>query len=1240
MVGWWSGRELRALLERHEKQLGAVWPALRDAGVPPAPTPDQLLGLAELLRTAGKSGGDRGAKIDSTPETAVIILSLALIHRLQPALTPLPLRVLVDPAVRLDADDVNSAGRLTARFAELARDEHTPQHLRRWCADAALLCGARCLSGSAPDDPRLGGLHRVVSGAAEQRFAHTGDVADEDTALAHARASYDHRAPGSSGAEEATRLAQLLGQRCSRLRDASPMGDVPDLVRAALAATDPASPHWLAYAATATGAYVTATAHERRSVELLDAALELQRAIRKHPHYGIIRDQMEPTCAGLLAQRFARRRDREILQEALEIYETLYAAQPRRYAADLGRHLQYRYQMRGDTADRRRALDLMGQGLAGPDPSHEAVSSYSAAAVHEFQETGDEAVIERALAVVTPLTAPGGVHAETAPAHRALCRLYLIRADSETAFDHVPAEAAARRALSLARSATDRALALGMLAAVLVYRYRFGRDLAVLDEAIALSREGLDELPDEPGSEQLISIKGSLIMGLSERHTRTGHLAALREAVTVAEELAVNIPQFEAETPVILGNVATLLVTYARQKADRGGTGGAELDRAQRLVERALAGIDPGHNGRHHLVSALGGVLLARFQQPGAGLDDAETAVRHYETALADPPADPLNRAQLYGNLGHALRERHRHSGDREDLDIALAAARKCVRLVPAGHPLHGAGLAAVSWVLRDIAGADGGYDAISDQALTVNAELAADPAMPPAHSVAASVRLAEVAHEVGDEERALGALRTAIDTLPLVVWRGGDRDDHERALSETELGSFAATVALAAGKPYDALELLEAGRGLLAAQALELRTDTDDLAAAHPELADRFGEMRRQLEHATATDDLSASGADRRHRLAREWQETLADIRTRPGFADFLRPPRAGRLLSAGAHGPVVVVTVGRRGTGHALLLDDTGLNVCPLPGLTHQEARERSELLFQAVAAAGRSGLARAFAEQSVADLLDWLWTTIAEPVLDTLGITGPPPPGEEPPRLWWCPSGPLTFLPLHAAGAVPDRVVSSYTPSLAALLRARGRSSPADRDPLIVAVPELDGQAPLPGALREAELAHRVAGGVLWRGEEVRAEAVRNALHAHPWVHFACHGVQDPERPSQGRLLLPDGALSVLDVTRLHLPAAEFAYLSACETAVGGARLPDEALHLAGSLQLAGFSQVIGTLWRVDDDSSAEIAAQVYGRLSTAGPGAPPAARALWHAVRQVRERWPQQPLSWAAHAHSGA
>ncbi|MFF7444926.1 MULTISPECIES: CHAT domain-containing protein [unclassified Streptomyces] len=1233
MVGWFSGRELRALLERHHEELAAVWPAVRDGGAPPAPSPQRSAGLVELFRVAGRSAEDRGARGDHPPETAPVLLALALRHRLHPAATPAALRPLVAPAAHLDPETLNTAANMTVAYFDHARDEGTPEHLRRWCLDAALLCGTRCLRGSTPADPRRATLHQLLSHIAESRHRHTGDPADEETAIEHTRAAYEHRPPGTPGADTAVRLAELLANRCARLRDASPMRDVTALVRTALAAMDPRGVEWSAYAVAACGAFVTATAHEPKDVQLLDEALRLQRALRQNPYYGRVRDRMAPVTAGLLAQRFARSRDPESLAEAIEAFEELYAARPSRYAAELGRHLQYRYQLSGDRADRQRALDLMGEGLTGPDTSRAAVSSYGIAAVHACRETGDPEVITRALAVVTPLTAPGGAHAGDAPALRALCLLHLARTEGEPEPDHGPAEEAARRSLAHARSDAERALALSVLATVLVHRYRFDHDLSLLDEAMARCREGLAGTAEDEDIEVVNALRGALIMALAERHTRTGHLASLREAVTVGEELASHIPRFEAETPVLLGNVTTLLADHARRTRDP-----AQLDRARRLVERALATTRPGHHMRHSLVTALGGVLLARFRLPGAGTEDAEAAVRHFETALMDPPADPLRRLSLYGYLSHALRERYRHGGDREDLDIALAAARKCVRLAPPGHPLRGGALGAVSWALEDIARADGGYDAVRDQALDVNTALAADPAQPPAHRLAASVRVAGVAHAVGDAERALAAVRDAVDELPLAVWRGADRSDQEQVLSDEELGSFAARVALAAGRPGDALELLEASRGVLAAQALELRTDAEDLAAADPELAARFTRVRGELER--AADDLSVSGADRRHRLARAWQETLDTIRARGDFRDFLRPPRAERLLTAGDQGPVVVVTVDREGPGHALLLDGTGVRVRTLPGLTHAEARERGELLVQAVAAAGRSGLARAFAEQFVGDLLDWLWTTIAEPVLTALDITGPPLPGERPPRLWWCPSGPLTFLPLHAAGAVPDRVVSSYTPSLTALLRARSRTAPAGRQPLIVAVPETPGQAPLPGALREAELAHRAVGGTLLSGAPAHADAVRSALAGHAWVHFACHGVQDPQHPSQGRLLLSEGTLSVLDMARLHLPEAEFAYLSACETAVGGARLPDEALHLAGSLQLAGFSQVIGTLWRTDDEASAEIAEGVYGELAAAGPGTPPAAAALWHAVRRLRERHPDRPLSWAAHVHSGA
>ena len=59
---------------------------------------------------------------------------------------------------------------------------------------------------------------------------------------------------------------------------------------------------------------------------------------------------------------------------------------------------------------------------------------------------------------------------------------------------------------------------------------------------------------------------------------------------------------------------------------------------------------------------------------------------------------------------------------------------------------------------------------------------------------------------------------------------------------------------------------------------------------------------------------------------------------------------------------------------------------------------------------------------------DVLDWLWDAVAEPVLAVLGRTGPPSDGEPGPRVWWCPTGPLTVLPIHAAGHHPRHRTSA--------------------------------------------------------------------------------------------------------------------------------------------------------------------------------------------------------------------
>jgi CHAT domain-containing protein len=139
----------------------------------------------------------------------------------------------------------------------------------------------------------------------------------------------------------------------------------------------------------------------------------------------------------------------------------------------------------------------------------------------------------------------------------------------------------------------------------------------------------------------------------------------------------------------------------------------------------------------------------------------------------------------------------------------------------------------------------------------------------------------------------------------------------------------------------------------------------------------------------------------------------------------------------------------------------------------------------------------------------------------------------------------------------------------------------------------------------------------------------------------VHFACHGAVDPDEPGQSQLFLEDhqqAPLTVADIGALRLPGG-LAFLSACETAVTNGNLSNEAVHLTGAFQLAGYRDVVGTLWQVGDLASARLVGHFYRALTASGSGYRQPAIALNAATRRLRDSYPSWPAFWAGHVHVG-
>jgi CHAT domain len=336
----------------------------------------------------------------------------------------------------------------------------------------------------------------------------------------------------------------------------------------------------------------------------------------------------------------------------------------------------------------------------------------------------------------------------------------------------------------------------------------------------------------------------------------------------------------------------------------------------------------------------------------------------------------------------------------------------------------------------------------------------------------------------------------------------------------------------------------------------------------------------------------------------------------------------------------------------------------VVRLPALTPELVADRVSSFLAALAAVGDGNQpigARLAASTAITDTLGWLWDTVTGPVLERIGLDHCPADGEWP-RLWWIPTGVLAFLPLHAAGHHPaeglhrtragdpvprtvmDRAISSYAPTVRALMHMQSRpvSSAAPPRPLVVAIPETPQAPRLPGAVAEAHLvSDRFPGAELLEGAVATRHRVLDALPLHDWVHFACHAYSDPVHPSASSLLLHDGPMTVTAITSQRADNAEVAFLSACSTARGGGRLADETIHIAGAFQLAGYANVVATLWPIPDDLAVEAARSIYEQISADSKTLPllSVAAAVHASVRYLRNAYPAAPTIWAAYIHYG-
>ncbi|MER5650401.1 CHAT domain-containing protein [Streptosporangium sp. NPDC002524] len=1121
--------------------------------------------------------------------------------------------------------------------------------------DAAIAVGGESVAGDAAHDPDLAFHLSALANSLHLRFDHRGDPADIDATVGLSKAAVE--ASGSGDPSYAMYLSNhgnALRDLAERTGSAADLEDAVRYGRAAVAAAAPRDANLPMYRANLSLALRVCFERTLRA-EDLDESIEVgRRGLEDASEDDPNRPAWLSNLCGSLRTRYDWYGGPADLDAAVEAgRQAVRGADPEdpdigMYLSNLGVALNTRFGASGRDEDIDAAADALGHAIestADDDPDLPMyLNNLGLILRTRFDRRGDLADLEAALAAGrdavarTPEGSPDlslyqGNYGAT------LCERYT----------HTGGLADLDEAITVVRAAVDGttdhdvafAMCMANLGMTLRERHLRRGDEADLDEAIDAERIALAGIPD--GHFQRADFLTNLALSLRLRYEFMGIRRDLDEAVELARTAYASVPPDNPGAAIFRSNLAT--ATHARYELTLADS---DLEDTVRFSREAVEACPRPHPDRALYLHNLGLALEDRFSRRGGAQDlaDAVEAGRAALRAMVD--SDPL-RPLYIAALADRLRTRAERTGDEAELREAVRLGRQAVESTPVDHPDRASTLLS----LADAVHADAVRSASPtgyDEALTWVRTAAGLPTARVKDRIRAAHRWGVRSWERGDEQDAALGFATAIELLPTLAWHGFDRETQEDSLAVWNgLVSQAVSCLAISGQPRRAVELAEQGRSVLWGQLLHLRGAVQELGDAHPELAAELRALRTRLDRPaewSRTSRLFRGGARmgteaslvERRRAARRWDALISQVRDLDGFTDFQRAAPFEALAEAAEYGPVVLLNTSSLGC-HAIVVSAGDARVVPLDLVTHAEIVRLTDS-WSPVPVSG------AAERVTTAELLASLWQTIVAPVLAAMDRAA----GQTRPRVWWSPIGPASFLPLHAAEDRNDsaaaHVVSSYTPTLAALLEARAKPRPAAVRQLVIGLPRLTGQTLLPGTAREiAAVAKRLPADRVHvlSGADATADAVRSELRRSQWVHFACHARHDHRHPVDSAFLLwdwRDDPLTVGELAQEQLADADLAVLSACETSGGSARLYDESVNLAAAMRIVGFRHVIATLWPVTDAIACRMVTALYAALVPAGvPDSDASAFALDAAVRRLRKRYPRDPEQWAAFIHVG-
>jgi hypothetical protein len=816
-------------------------------------------------------------------------------------------------------------------------------------------------------------------------------------------------------------------------------------------------------------------------------------------------------------------------------------------------------------------------------------------------------------------------------------------------------------------------------------------DQASLDKAIEIAHEALRSALD---TDLRLDIAYRLSIDLRKRFRKAGDQADLDLSQRLCAQLIRAVPDDDPRCADYMASYAQTLHQRASLRKSR-----PELDRVIRLSRKAVELTDPGHEFYLHRLDGLAGALAERAalgdDPPTPEVVDMFRQVRH----RAAPDTDVYLSATH--NLAAALVIAHRCEPDPAKLREAMALSEETMRLTPAAAQDRWSAVITQSALLIELAADDADHQyldraiAMTEQVLETVAghpvkrievmdtlarhlyhRWLLDPArsgelrraldlwraigreretapQKRAHILSNAVRLIRHA---SDPTATLPVFLDLIDSIRMQMW-----DEHDHQTQMDVLGSHAlaaaaegAACAVELDEAEAAVQILESGRALTWNRSWDLRDELEKIPHTAPGLKAKLQSELMIADMAVSGDTPSTVVGQMKNQAGASIAQLIHQVRalapspTLPDPRNFYFLPDRSDLASATAGGPVVYVnhTPSRC---DAFIVHDGDIVPFAFPFTS-------DEFIDVAIDFAKAERGDRFDRDLTANLLLEWLWDNGFGDLIALLRrrgcITG------QRDRVWWCPTGLFSFLPLHAIGrtggtdGVADHLVSSYTSSLKSLRRLRTPpwKFTKTKDTLAVTIKDTPGcpqcysWPPLETAERERRFLLDTFGRERitdLHGPEATRANMLDALRHHRRFHFSGHGVQAHIAHHSGMIPYDweqtKKQVSVTDIAQLPNFGGDLAFLGACYAS--SPPLGEEPVALAQAFHHFGWQHVIAPMMSVYEDSAATLAEAFYRNLITHGDNPAASAFALHDAMLALRAQRPTSPTHWGLFMHLG-